>query len=391
MADRRKGGKKNKNEVVSDKLSKEDEAVAKFVRFNCPTKTTMFEGNEVHYFTAAKAVETLLESKKYGANAKNPRFLKKEDANIFMEDLLQRGYFFRAKKLVLKKKEDKKKDKEDKVDSKKSPKALKKSKTEARDSETAGESAAEGKKDQKDSEEDSKKKKKVKLIAHDSQVFIDSNDVYVWIFDPTPLYKKVIGLLMVLGTIAGCLFPLWPDWLRLGVYYVSVVGICLFGLLLGVALVRTILFGIIWAATMGRHKLWILPNLTEDCGFFESFQPWYTYEYCSGDEKKDEKKPKKKDKNSDDEQEEENEQKDENSQSKEQLEEPANKIEQENDDESKNSDESENGSSNELSDEEISQEELDLEASETNDTSPQSEQARKRRRPRREDGFVVVK
>lgn len=33
---------------------------------------------------------------------------------------------------------------------------------------------------------------------------------------------------------------------------------------------------------MGKHKLWLLPNLTEDCGFFESFQPWYTYEYCSG-------------------------------------------------------------------------------------------------------------
>ncbi|VDO16141.1 unnamed protein product [Brugia timori] len=32
---------------------------------------------------------------------------------------------------------------------------------------------------------------------------------------------------------------------------------------------------------MGKHKLWLLPNLTEDCGFFESFQPWYTYEYCS--------------------------------------------------------------------------------------------------------------
>lgn len=33
---------------------------------------------------------------------------------------------------------------------------------------------------------------------------------------------------------------------------------------------------------MGKHRLWLLPNLTEDCGFFESFQPWYTYEYCSG-------------------------------------------------------------------------------------------------------------
>jgi translocation protein SEC62 len=120
-------------------------------------------------------------------------------------------------------------------------------------------------------------------------------------------------------------------------------------------LVRTILFGIIWAATMGRHKLWLLPNLTEDCGFFESFQPWYTYEYSGDKSKEDEKKSKKKDKNSDDEQEEENEQKDENSKSKEQMEEPATTIEQEDDDKSKNSDESENGSSNELSDEEISQ------------------------------------
>lgn len=33
---------------------------------------------------------------------------------------------------------------------------------------------------------------------------------------------------------------------------------------------------------MGKHKLWLLPNLTEDCGFFESFRPWYTYEYCPG-------------------------------------------------------------------------------------------------------------
>lgn len=33
-------------------------------------------------------------------------------------------------------------------------------------------------------------------------------------------------------------------------------------------------------ATMGRHKLWLLPNLMEDCGFWESFQPYYTYEYC---------------------------------------------------------------------------------------------------------------
>lgn len=129
---------------------------------------------------------------------------------------------------------------------------------------------------------------------HDVQVFSDDKDVYVWVFDPTPLYKKVIGLLMVLGTILGCLFPLWPAWLRQGVYYLSLAGIAAFGAIVIVAILRTVLFGVIWLVTMGRHKLWILPNLTEDCGFFESFQPWYTYEYCphSGKAEKSEKKKK---------------------------------------------------------------------------------------------------
>lgn len=76
-------------------------------------------------------------------------------------------------------------------------------------------------------------------MAHEIQSFVmDSGDVYVWIFDPTPWYKQLIGLLMVLGVILGCLFPLWPDWLRLGIYYLSITGIACFGALLGVALCK---------------------------------------------------------------------------------------------------------------------------------------------------------
>lgn len=41
---------------------------------------------------------------------------------------------------------------------------------------------------------------------------------------------------MLLGTILGCLFPLWPDWLRLGVYYTSMGGCGLLGVLLATAL-----------------------------------------------------------------------------------------------------------------------------------------------------------
>ena len=35
----------------------------------------------------------------------------------------------------------------------------------------------------------------------------------------------------------------------------------------------------VWLGSLGKHHLWILPNLTEDCGFFESFKPAYDYKY----------------------------------------------------------------------------------------------------------------
>ena len=56
------------------------------------------------------------------------------------------------------------------------------------------------------------------------------------------------------------------DWLRairnLQVYFIYSTYIC-----------RYILFLLCFIATMGKLKLWIFPNLTEDVGFFESFWP----------------------------------------------------------------------------------------------------------------------
>ena len=43
--------------------------------------------------------------------------------------------------------------------------------------------------------------------------------------------------------------------------------------------VRYVFFGIVWTLTAGRHHFWLLPNLTEECGFLESFVPLYTHEY----------------------------------------------------------------------------------------------------------------
>merc|ERR1711988_1123897 len=67
-----------------------------------------------------------------------------------------------------------------------------------------------------------KKKRKIRLDMHLEQIFLDSKDAYVWIYDPTPWYYWVGGGAIVLITIAVCLFPLWPPWMRLGVHYLSI-------------------------------------------------------------------------------------------------------------------------------------------------------------------------
>ena len=45
--------------------------------------------------------------------------------------------------------------------------------------------------------------------------------------------------------------------------------------ILVLAVVRLVVFCLLWLVTWGKHQLWILPNLTEDVGFFASFWPLY--------------------------------------------------------------------------------------------------------------------
>jgi translocation protein SEC62 len=132
-------------------------------------------------------------------------------------------------------------------------------------------------KDDDTKEKDKAKKKKFKFELHEEQTFIDShNEFYVWIYSPTTIKQYIMGALLVIGCIGVCLFPLWPAEVRTGVYYLSLVLASLLGLLLSLAVIKYILFAGVWLLTMGKIKFWLLPNLTEDVGFIESFIPLYT-------------------------------------------------------------------------------------------------------------------
>merc|ERR1719414_1909693 len=167
-------------------------------------------------------------------------------------------------------------------------KFLKKSKKSSK--ETEGENTAEESTEVKATASGSggsnKKKRKIRLDMHLEQFFLDGKEVYVWIYDPTPWYYWVGGGAIVLITIAICLFPLWPPWMRLGVHYLSIAAAGFLVLIIALAILKYIIFALLFMLSAGKLKFWIFPNLTEDVGFFESFWPVYDYTY-TGEKKKD--------------------------------------------------------------------------------------------------------
>jgi len=240
------------------------------LRRNVPTKKTKFmHSHVVEYFTGSNAVEMLLENSPWAKkNVKDPEtqlyFEIRDHCVDFLDDLLKHKMFHRAKKIP--------------VDS--DMLKNKKKKKEA-DQETD-----DGNKSDAKQIAEKKKKRKIRLDMHLEQIFLDSKDAYVWIYDPTPWYYWVGGTAIVLVTIAVCLFPLWPPWMRLGVHYLSIAAAGFLVFIIALAVVKYIIFAILFALSAGKLKFWIFPNLTEDVGFLESFMPMYDYTYIGGNKGK---------------------------------------------------------------------------------------------------------
>ncbi|XP_075236961.1 translocation protein 1 [Lycorma delicatula] len=315
MADKKRGKKRKDDypgviEEKAEKPQKEEYAVAKWLRKNVSVKRTKFLNHNVEYFTGSKAVDALLTSPwaKQSSENEEPMFATRQDVSDFLDRMLRHKFFHRAKKVPVSEQElkakQKKKEKKDKdKDEKKDKDEIKKRKEE----ETAESSHAEGGKESESGkalthDEREKKKRKIRLEMHLDQYFVDSLDAYVWIYDPIPVYYWLCGFLLVLGAIAICMFPLWPPTVRMGVYYLSVATAGFLMLIIALAVIRLIIFCLVWLLTLGAHHLWLFPNLTEDVGFFASFWPIYQYEYKgkSGSTTKYSKK-KKKEKDSDNE------------------------------------------------------------------------------------------
>jgi len=281
--------KKNKkqhqqnDESEVPELTKEETAIARHLRLSCPNKQGNLVGMKVDFFLGNKLVDCLMESK-WGPGTLSPQTSKKNDTppmlasrqacTSFMQRLMNKQLFYRAVKIY---KETGKDGQAASNDSTPSNLRKRKEKKETQPSATpVPDSATPSTPDQQQQQ-----KKKFKLEMHEEQKFYDLNEPYVWVYDPTSTKTYIIGSLLILGAIGICLFPLWPSQVREGVYYLSLAGASFLGAILGLAVLKYILYAVVWIASFGKVQFWFFPNLTEDVGFFESFVPVYTCKLAS--------------------------------------------------------------------------------------------------------------
>jgi len=87
MSESRKKSRRHRSSDDIPELTSIEKTIAKYLRFQCPTKKGVFMGMQVVYFNGSKAIECLVESKwssistKSSNNGKNPIcFSSKHDA-----------------------------------------------------------------------------------------------------------------------------------------------------------------------------------------------------------------------------------------------------------------------------------------------------------------------
>lgn len=124
---------------------------------------------------------------------------------------------------------------------------------------------------------------KILVVEPDPSFTWEDDAYYIWIYSGNQIMTYIKSFLLLIFVFVMVMYPLWPYQLRAGSWYVAMLGVSLVGVLFATALLRIILYCITRAFGQG---LWIFPNLFEDCGFFESFVPLYSWEIPGSDNQK---------------------------------------------------------------------------------------------------------
>lgn len=118
----------------------------------------------------------------------------------------------------------------------------------------------------------SEKKGKGALEVCREQTF-ELTGYYTWIYQGSQTLSHLMTALIILGFLVVTCFPIWPQFLKVWMWYASVT---LLGFILVFVTLRCLIWLTLWV--MG-YEFWILPRLfDESLAFCESFVPVWSFE-----------------------------------------------------------------------------------------------------------------
>jgi len=101
----------------------------------------------------------------------------------------------------------------------------------------------------------------------------DNEGFYVIIYQGDGGLQHFLLALIIAGVLLACMFPVWPMWAKVGIWYLSVIFLSLY---IGILLLRMVVYTLFWIV---GFDFWIFPNINDEyCGFLDSFQPFYSWE-----------------------------------------------------------------------------------------------------------------
>lgn len=118
----------------------------------------------------------------------------------------------------------------------------------------------------------SEKRGKGDLVVSRNREF-DESAYFTWIYEGNKSFSQMMTTLLVVAVLCCTCFPIWPTFLKVFVWYLSVTLLIFIFFLVTI---RGAIFLIVWIL---GFEFWILPNLfDEQLGFVESFKPVYSWE-----------------------------------------------------------------------------------------------------------------
>lgn len=110
-------------------------------------------------------------------------------------------------------------------------------------------------------------------LGRTPQQKFDCEGYYVITYEGGGGLQHFLLALIIAGVLLACMFPVWPMWAKVGIWYLTVIFLSLY---FGVLILRMIVYTLFWII---GFDFWIFPNLNDEyCGFLDSFQPLYSWD-----------------------------------------------------------------------------------------------------------------